>query len=201
MTWIKTISAASATGRLAKIYQRIAGPGGQIDNILASHSLRPHTLEGHMGLYKAVLHHPRNANPKSLLETLGVITSHLNGCTYCVEHHFAGLKRLLDDDARADAIRAAIETDDFESALSGKELAAAIYARKLTRDPANMAKTDIVALRDAGFDDGDILEFNQVVAYFAYANRTVLGLGVNHANEPLGLSPNDSDDPENWSHG
>ena len=64
-----------------------------------------------------------------------------------------------------------------------------------------MAKTDIVALRDAGFDDGDILEFNQVMAYFAYAYRTVLGLGVNHANEPLGLSPNDSDDPENWSHG
>jgi len=96
---------------------------------------------------------------------------------------------------------AAIESDNFESALSGKELAAAIYARKLTRDPANMAESDVAALRDAGFDDGDILEFNQVVAYFAYANRTVLGLGVNHADEPLGLSPNDSDDPDNWSHG
>lgn len=33
------------------------------------------------------------------------------------------------------------------------------------------------------------LEINQVVAYFAYANRTVLGLGVNTEGEILGLSP------------
>jgi uncharacterized protein YciW len=55
-------------------------------------------------------------------------------------------------------------------------------------------------MREAGLDDGMILEVNQVVAYFAYANRTVLGLGVSHAGEVLGLSPGDSDDPDNWTH-
>jgi uncharacterized protein YciW len=54
-------------------------------------------------------------------------------------------------------------------------------------------------LRSAGFDDGEILEVNQVVSYFAYANRMVLGLGVNTGGDVLGLSPS-SGDSSDWSH-
>jgi uncharacterized membrane protein YedE/YeeE len=72
MPYIKVISPAQATGRLAKIYDRVTGPGGQVDNVLQIHSLRPHTLEGHMALYKAVLHHPRNKLPHWFLEAIGV---------------------------------------------------------------------------------------------------------------------------------
>ncbi|MFX4219488.1 MAG: hypothetical protein ACMVO3_00070 [Thalassobaculum sp.] len=32
-------------------------------------------------------------------------------------------------------------------------------------------------MRSAGWDNGEILEINQVEAYFAYANRTVLASG------------------------
>ena len=32
-------------------------------------------------------------------------------------------------------------------------------------------------------DNGEILEVNQVAGYFAYANRTVLGLGVTLKDE------------------
>ena len=53
---------------------------------------------------------------------------------------------------------------------------------------------DIDHLREAGLEDGQILEINQVVAYFAYANRTVLGLGVNESGDIIGLSPNDGED-------
>ena len=54
---------------------------------------------------------------------------------------------------------------------------------------------------EAGMDDGMISEVNQVVSYFAYANRTVLGLGVSTDGGVLGLSPGDNDYPGNWSHG
>ena len=59
------------------------------------HSLRPHSMEAHMTMYKYVLHHTGNSIPKWFLETLGVWVSRLNDCDYCVEHHFAGLERLL----------------------------------------------------------------------------------------------------------
>ena len=200
MTWIATISYGDAEGRLRKLYDRIKGPDNNVDNIMLAHSLRPHSMEGHMTLYKYVLHHPRNALPKAYLETIGVYVSLLNDCRYCIDHHFAGLLRLLGDDDRGSEIRAALDADAPEQAFDGRELAGLRYVRALTREPASLSASDIQALRDAGFDDGEILEINQVTAYFAYANRTVLGLGISTDGDIIGLSPGDSSDPDNWSH-
>ena len=105
MTWIKTIAYDEAEGPLKKLYDRVKGPDNNVDNIMLAHSLRPHSMSGHMSLYKSVLHHPQNSLPKVYLETIGVYVSSLNNCDYCVEHHYAGMARLLGDDARARAIR------------------------------------------------------------------------------------------------
>ena len=200
MTWISTIAYRNATGPLKKLYDRIKGPDDEVDNIMLAHSHRPHTMDGHMALYKCVLHHPRNSLDKSYLETIGVFVSLLNDCTYCVEHHFAGLRRLLRDDDRASRIRAALQDATPGSAFDGRDLAGLEYAARLTTDPASLAEDDIERLRQAGFDDGQILELNQVTAYFAYANRTVLGLGIDTEGDVLGLSPGDSSDPGIWTH-
>ncbi|MEX0276923.1 MAG: carboxymuconolactone decarboxylase family protein [Ruegeria sp.] len=201
MSWITTIPFDAATGRLKKLYERVTGPGNNVDNIMMVHSLRPHSMEGHMALYKAVLHHSGNKVPKWFLEVLGVWVSSLNRCSYCVEHHFAGLLRLLGDQTRANAIRSAIEAGRLEDApLDAAQIAAMDYAQKLTEDPALLTEADVDALRDVGWDDGEILEINQVCAYFAYANRTVLGLGCSTEGDVLGLSPNNSDDAGDWGH-
>lgn len=205
MAWIETISFGAAKGRLKAIYERVKGPDNNVDNILMSHSLRPHTLEGHMTLYKYVLHHPGNSLPKWLLEAIGTYVSILNNCTYCIDHHFAGLKRLLADDTRANALRTAFDAGKPETAMTAghidaRELAALNYAALLTRSPAKITERDVDALRTAGLTDGEILEINQVTAYFAYANRTVLGLGVSTEGDIIGLSPNDNSDPDNWGH-
>jgi uncharacterized peroxidase-related enzyme len=200
MTWITTISYEEASGALKKLYDRVKGPDNNVDNIMLAHSLRPHSMEGHMSLYKHVLHHPRNALPKSYLEIIGVYVSLLNQCRYCIDHHYSGLIRLLQDDARATAIRSALNNQDPAAAFDGKELAGLQYVEKLTTNSAAMSANDIEALRESGFDDGEILEINQVAAYFAYANRTVLGLGINTEGDEVGLSPGDSSDPDNWSH-
>jgi uncharacterized peroxidase-related enzyme len=201
MVWITTVPFAQATGKLRRLYDRVAGPGGNVDNIMMSHSLRPHSMEGHMALYKAVLHHSGNKIPKWFLEVLGVWVSSLNACGYCVEHHFSGLVRLLDDAPRSQAIRAAIEVRTIEAApMDAAQHEAMRYARKLTENPASLIEADIEALRGVGYDDGQILEINQVCAYFAYANRTVLGLGCSTTGDILGLSPGNSADPEDWGH-
>ena len=200
MTWIATISYDDAKGTLKKLYDRIKGPDNNVDNIMMAHSLRPHTMEGHMALYKYVLHHPRNALPKSYLETIGVYVSLLNQCRYCIDHHYSGLLRLLQDDDRGAAIRVALDSNDLSAAFDGRELAGLEYVRKLTLDAAGVSSEDIDALRNAGFDDGEILEINQVTAYFAYANRMVLGLGIRTEGDIIGLSPGGSADPGDWSH-
>ncbi|WP_120633230.1 carboxymuconolactone decarboxylase family protein [Ruegeria sp. EL01] len=201
MSWIKTVPFDEATGRLRKLYERVTGPDNNVDNIMMVHSLRPHSMEGHMAIYKNVLHHSGNQIPKWFLEVLGVWVSSLNRCGYCVEHHFNGLQRLLGDTARGNAIRAAIEVGRPEDApLDARQVAAMEYARQLTEAPADLVEGDVVKLRDVGWDDGEILEINQVCAYFSYANRTVLGLGCSTDGDVLGLSPNNSDNPQDWGH-
>ena len=200
MAWIPIVRREDAEGRWRSLLDRVAGAGGKVDNLLLAHGLRPHTLEGHMALYKAVLHQAGNSLPRAYLETLGVYVSALNGCAYCVDHHLAGLGRLLDDPARTAAVGAALAEDAPERVFAGRDLAGLVYARKLTREPAAMNREDVEALRRAGFDDGEILEIDQVVAYFAYANRTALGLGVTTEGDVLGLSPSRTDAPDDWSH-
>lgn len=199
VSWIERIGYEAATGRLRTIYDRIRGPRGELDNILTVHSLRPHTLEGHMALYKNVLHHTANALPTWWLEVIGVHVSLLNRCTYCVDHHAAGLARLLADEERAAGIRTALEADDL-GAFSARERSMLEYASRLTLDPGSLTETDLEPMRAAGLTDGEILEVNQVIAYFAYANRTVSGLGVTIHGDVLGLSPADTEG-DDWSHG
>ncbi|MFQ5691120.1 MAG: carboxymuconolactone decarboxylase family protein [Gemmatimonadota bacterium] len=214
MSWIRTIPYERAEGSLRALYDRVRGPAGDIDNILLLHGLRPHTLQGHMTLYKNVLHHSGNRLPKWLLEMIGVYVSLLNRCDYCADHHFVGLRRLLADDDRAERIRVALErdadrgpmeedswaADSASGALGPRELAALRYARTLTLKPWEVAEASVAALRKTGLEDGEILEINQVVAYFAYANRTVLGLGATTEGDVLGLSPGDGG-PGDWCHG
>jgi len=201
MPWIDTVPYEQSAGRLRQLYDRVKGPGNNVDNIMMMHSLRPHSMEGHMTLYKQVLHHSGNTVAKSFLETIGVWVSLLNACAYCVEHHLAGLSRLLGDDARSAAIRAALESGAIEAGpFEPREKLALRYAEALTRDPSSVTEAMVAGMRAAGYGDGEILEINQVTAYFAYANRTVLGLGCSTEGDILGLSPSQSDDPDEWAH-
>ncbi len=52
------------------------------------------------------------------------------------------------------------------------------YVEKLTRTPGEMTESDVVALRDVGFTERDILDICTVASYYAYVNRIADGLGV-----------------------
>ena len=201
MPWIETVPYEESDGKLRRLYDRVKGPDNNVDNIMMMHSLRPHSMEGHMAIYKYVLHHTGNTIPKWFLETLGVWVSSLNDCGYCVDHHFGGLVRLLGDDEKASGIRKAIDERNVDIApLDQKQKLAMTYAQALTLSPASTTEDMVIAMREAGFSDGEILEVNQVSSYFNYANRTVLGLGCSTKGDIIGLSPNNSDNPDDWSH-
>lgn len=52
------------------------------------------------------------------------------------------------------------------------------YAEKITRRACDCKEADVVALRDHGFSDADILDIVQVTAYYNFVNRLACGLGV-----------------------
>lgn len=184
--WIKMIALEDAQGALAGAYEKVKTPHGTVDNVMKAHSLRPHTMEGHVALYRSVLHSPDNTLPFWFLEVVASYVSMLNRCDYSLTHHFANARRLMADPARAEAVRLALLERAPERVFEGKQLALLIYAGKLTTDVAQMVKSDIDALHAAGCDDGQILEVNQVCAYFNYSNRLLNGLGVTTQGDVIG---------------
>jgi uncharacterized peroxidase-related enzyme len=68
---------------------------------------------------------------------------------------------------------------DYKKAdLTTAQRAMLDYSVKLTESPGKMSEDDLAPLREAGFDDRAILDINQIVGYFAFANRLADGLGV-----------------------
>jgi uncharacterized peroxidase-related enzyme len=184
--WIRMVPLEEATGLLKDMYEKVKTPHGTVDNVMRAHSLRPHTMAGHVVLYRSVLHNPDNSLPLSFLECIAVATSIVNECDYSFSHHWANARRLLKDDEKAGQILDALRANRPEDAFAGKELALIRYAQKLTRSPGKMRRADVDACRDAGADDGEILEVNQVSAYFNYSNRLLNGLGVTTEGDKIG---------------
>jgi uncharacterized peroxidase-related enzyme len=184
--WIRTIDPEEASGALKTMYEKVKTPHGTVDNVMRAHSLRPHTMDGHVALYRSVLHNPDNRLPLWFLETVASYVSLINACAYSLTHHWSNAERLMKDPARSAAVRAALEARAPERAFAGRELALLRYAGKLTAEVARMERADIDALRAAGCDDGEILEVNQVCAYFAYSNRLLNGLGVTTEGDVIG---------------
>ena len=153
-----------------------------------------------MTLYKNVLHNSNNTLPKWYLEAIGVYVSYLNKCDYCFEHHYAGFKKLYNNDIESEKFRQAVIEDKLDAFFEGRFLEGCKHAQQLTQAHHTIKEEDIQGLRNAGFSDGEILEINQVVSYFNYVNRTVVGLGVKTEGDVLGLSPNNSDDANSWNH-
>lgn len=190
--WIKMIEDAEATGLVKEMYDKARSPHGTVDNVMRCQSLRPHTIAGHMAIYKSVLHNPDNKLPFWFLEVVASYTSIINECDYSLTHHFTNARRLIKDKQKSDMIYQALKKGTPENSFTGKELALLNYAAKLTSSVAKMNQDDMKPLREAGCTDGEILEVNQVVAYFNYSNRVLNGLGVTTEGDVIGYYTEES---------
>ena len=184
--WIHMIPLEEASGTLRDMYQLALTPSGTVDNVMRAHSLRPHSMQGHLVLYRNVLHNPDNTLPFWFLEVVASFVSMTNRCDYSLTHHFANARRLMNDPTRAKRVWDALSSNQPELEFQGKELAFLRYARKLTANVGDMVKADWDAMKAAGCDDGEILEVNQVCAYFNYSNRLLNGLGVTTEGDVVG---------------
>ena len=189
--WIKMVSDEDADPTLRAALDMARTPHGTVDNVMRVHSLRPSTMNGHVVLYRACLHDASNTVPMWFQEVISSYVSTLNDCPYSYANHWANARHLIGDDSRADAVEAALQARDPGQAFDGAEQAALVYAEKLTLHPGRMAEADVTALRAAGWSDGEILEINQIICYFNYANRLLNGLGVTTDGDIVGYYKKD----------
>ena len=180
MPWIETISHADATGTLKDAYDWQAARLGEPTEFTQLGSLYPDLVLERLRLYKVAEGAPSELTPEERM-LAALVTSNLNGTVHCA----SGLVVRLDElGVAADVVRRAgkpgeAPEDAREIAGGDRRLEAILgYAAKLTSTPAAIDEADIERLRGVGLSDLDIVDLNNLVAYYNYINRVANGLGL-----------------------
>ena len=65
------------------------------------------------------------------------------------------------------------------------------YAAKLTREPSSVREEDVVALRDLGLTDEQVLAVVLIVCYYSFLTRIADGLGID-------IEPGIAEEVQSW---
>ncbi len=172
MAWIRQIDEDAASGELARAYEQVRRQRGQVSAVFRAESLNPGAIQAHLALQQALLF-AEGGLSRVEREAIAVAVSAENKCVYGVARH---AEALADLDVDADGILAIREGRHSE--LPERLAAILEHARRLTRAPASVAESDLQLLREAGLADEEILHLNLVASFVSFANRVILGLGV-----------------------
>jgi uncharacterized peroxidase-related enzyme len=136
---------------------------GMVPNITQLMANSPQVLEGYLGFSGALA--GGTLDPQ-LRERIAIAVATANHCDYCLAAHTAAGKMM---GLSREELTAA------QQAKSGaeKESIAMRFATKLVRERGWVADEDVNALRQAGFDDGQIIEI---------IGTTVLNIFTNYFN-------------------
>ncbi len=163
-----------ADGTLAAAYAWQAARLGEPAPFTRLGSLYPDLVFERLRLYKVVEGAPSALTPFER-QLAAFVTSVLNETPHCssgLEH------KLLELGAPGDFI-AEVRRDASNLQLDDERLAAIVaYAVALTRTPGSVERVDLERLGTVGLTDLDILDLNNIVAYYNYINRVANGLGL-----------------------
>ena len=174
VAWIDTVEWADASGPLLDSYDWQAAALGEPAEFTMLGSLYPAIVEERLRLYRTVEHCPSQLTPIER-QSAALVTSRLNGTDHCA----SGLRLKLESLGLASGVLDAIDADPARVRTGdGRFDAVCAHAAKLTQSPASVVEDDVEALREHGLSDLDILDLNNIVAYYAYINRVVMGLGL-----------------------
>jgi uncharacterized peroxidase-related enzyme len=174
MPWIETVAWSDATDELKAAYDWQASKLGEPAEFTMLGSLYPAIVEERLHLYRAVENCP-SAVPDAERQMAAFVTSLLNGTAHCA----SGLRLKLRSLGVDGETLAAVEASPGAPATGDARLdAICAHAAKLTTRPTEMTEHDLAELRAHGLSDLDLLDINNMIAYYNYINRVVNGLGL-----------------------
>lgn len=187
--WIDTIAPEDASAELAAMYQQVGAVHNKIHNLYRAFSLQPQPLIAADQHYRDILHDEKNHSDPWFLELLASQAAIIADCHYALANHGANFKSLLGDAEKGDAMLKAVQEDHFADnpLFTARQAALLEYGARLCRTPETMREADIIALREQGISDTEILEAVQSTACFAYWVRFINALGVQLGNETIGM--------------
>jgi uncharacterized peroxidase-related enzyme len=160
MTRIQPIDYEQATGKTKELLDAVKAKLGITPNMMKTMAQSPAVLEAYLNFSGALGGGKLNAR---LREQIALISAELNGCGYCASAHTA-IGKLVG--LGEDAILAARKGD----AADAKIAAALKFARTVVVNRGEVSDSELQAVKDAGFSDGEIGEIVANVALNVFTN-------------------------------
>lgn len=132
----------------------------------------PEVLRQRSLVFNAIMYAPGGL-PRAERELASTVVSRVNHCVYCASVHAQRFEQL----AKRNEVIAQVFADPETAGDSERERAIIRFTIDLTLEPGATRPEHILPLREAGLNDGEILDLIQAVAIFAWANRLMLNLG------------------------
>ena len=134
---------------------------GVVPNLFRLVANSPAALEGYLGMSGAL---GKGVLPAPTRERIALAVAQINGCAYCLSAHtYLGKNVAKLDDAEIAANRAGASNDE-------KADAAVRFAAKVTELRGKVSAEDVLAVRNAGYSDAQIVEIVQHVALNTWTN-------------------------------
>lgn len=180
MPYISTISYEDADAHLKSVYDSIIKSRGKLADVHKIQSLNPDALVAHMELYMVTMF-GKSSLKRYQREMIGVVVSASNRCNYCINHHEQALLAYWKKKDKTEQLihnRTALQLEEVDERLCD-------LAEILTLNKESSYKHHIADLKLTGLSDRVILDAVQIIAYFNFVNRMVLGLGVEFNDEEM----------------
>ena len=191
LSWLRVPSEADTPVEVKELWEKPLERLGFVPNVLRVYALRPRHLELWNAFYEELMRGD-SALSKVQREMIAVVVSTANRCHYCIVAHSAALRKLTGDPVLVEQLR----TNYRYAPVDPAERAMLDFAVKLTEQSHRCSEQDVSALRDAGWDDEDIMDIAEVTAMFNFTNRLASGLGWLPNDEFVRLGLTNDDEQE-----
>jgi uncharacterized peroxidase-related enzyme len=154
-----TIAAAPAASQ--PMLEAVNKQLGSVPNLFRLVANSPAALEGYLAMSGAL---GKGALPAATRERIALAVAEVNGCSYCLSAHtYLGKNLAKLDDAEIAANRSGTSNDP-------KAAAAVRFAATVTELRGKIGAEDLLAVRNAGYSDAQIIEIVQHVALNTWTN-------------------------------
>ncbi|WP_340116997.1 peroxidase-related enzyme [Pelagibius sp. 7325] len=137
------------------------------------------TLAARTPLFNAIMYN-RGGMGRAERELGAIGASVINRCVYCAAVHASRFNQLT----KSEDVTQRVFDDGEAAQLEPRQAAIFRFAARLSKTPSEADEKDMLALREAGLKDDEILDLILSAALFGWANRLMHTLGDPVAKEP-----------------
>ncbi|MDY7578965.1 peroxidase-related enzyme [Herbaspirillum sp. RTI4] len=169
--WLDVIDLDKASPDQIKVLEE-SHPKAKVSDYYLFLGHQPDILRQRSAAFNAIMY-ATGGMPRAERELGALVVSRINGCVYCASVHAQRFEQLA---KRNDTVQQVFD-DPYTAGTDAREQAIARFSAELTDAPSEVGAASIVALKEVGLNEQEILDLIHSVAIFAWANRLMLNLG------------------------